>query len=680
MSDLNKIKNPNKIKRIQKLIDLINKYDDSYYNNDVSLISDTEYDKLYFELKKLEEETGYVLSSSPTQKVGFEIQSKLNKVTHDHLMLSLDKSKDIKDIIKFCKNNKSKNSLNFASVKCDGITGFLMYNEKGDFIRAETRGNGKVGEDITENVKQITNIPLHINNNGVPLRVEGEIIVKKDVFDKINSKLSDSEKFSKPRNYASGSVRQLDTKITKERQLSFIAWKNLSERTSFSSGLYKLEALGFEVVPVYILREINEGEINKVIRYLQTTASELGIPMDGVVFTYDDISYGEKLGYTGHHYKHSYAWKAQDDEYETTLRSINWEVGKTSQFVPVAIFDKVEIDNSEITNAALSNVSVIKQLKLGIGDKITVSLRNMIIPKIERNLTQSNTYKFPTHCHCGAPLKTVITDNAEFLYCTNPGCKFKKHAMFEQFVSKHGMDIKGISGETIWKFINKGWLNKFSDFYRLKDHKDEICSMDGFGEKSFNKMIESIEKSRYCTLSQFLVALSIPNIGRSAAETIQNYFKTSDDFFDVLSTFNPKEFDFTQLKDFGEVMDKSLKDWWSDKVSFKMCEGLLDGATIIFTSDNIKENEVKEINDFIKNKTFVITGKFSKPRSYYEDIIKSNGGKLTGSVSKKTDFLLLEGETGSTKYNKAIELNIPILSEQDFLKKMNSFEGANKNE
>lgn len=663
MSNLNEV---NKIKRIKELISLLKKYDEEYYQNNRELISDTKYDKLYFELKELEKETGFILSSSPTQKVGYEVQSKLNKVTHDHLMLSLDKSKDIKNIVKFCKGNKSKTPLTFASIKCDGLTCSITYNNNGDLVLAETRGNGKVGEDITENVKQISNVPLHINNNGNSLKVEGEIIVKKDVFDKINSKLPDSEKFSKPRNYASGSIRQLDTKITKERQLSFIAWKNLSEKTSFTSGLYELEALGFEVVPIYILKEIDEGEVSRAIRYAQTTANELEIPIDGVVFTYDDVQFGEKLGYTGHHYKHSYAWKAQDDEYETTLRSINFEVGKSGQFAPVALFDMVEIDDSKINCATLSNVSIIKQLKLGIGDKIAVSLRNMIIPKVEKNLTQSNTYKFPTHCHCGAPLKTVITNNAEFLYCTNPDCKFKKHAMFEQFVSKHGMDIKGISGETIWKFMNKGWLNKFSDFYKLKDHKKEICSMDGFGEKSFNKMIESIEKSRYCTLSQFLVAMSIPNIGRSAAETIQESFDTADGFFDALEC---RDFDFTRLKDFGEVMDKSLKDWWDNKKnSYDIMDTIWNFIT--FTSDNIEDDRVKEDNNsFIEGKTFVITGKFSKPRSYYEDIIKSNGGKLTGSVSKKTDYLLLEGEKGSSKYNKAIELNIPILSEKEFIEK-----------
>lgn len=655
-----------KKEKIKELIRIINYYNNEYFNNNNSIVSDKEYDELYEILKKLEKETGLIYSNSPTQQVGFKVQGILNKISHDHLMLSLKKTKDIKDIVSFCKKNKSDSLLTYASLKEDGLTASLYYNEKGDFYRAETRGNGKIGEDITENVKQISNIPLHISNNGNPLNVEGEIIVKKDVFDKINSKLSDSEKFSKPRNYASGSVRQLDTKITKERQLSFIAWKNLSEKTSFTSGLYELDALGFEVVPIYILNEINTSEVSKAIRFLQTTSKELEHPIDGIVFTYDDVSYSKKLGNTLTVYLNAIALKFYDDEYETTLRSINFEVGKSGQFAPVAIFDPVEIDGSTVTNATLSNVSIIKQLKLGIGDKITVSLRNMIIPKIEKNLTQSNTYQFPTHCHCGAPLKTVITDNAEFFYCTNPDCKFKKHAMFEQFVSKHGMDIKGISGETIWKFMNKGWLNKFSDFYKLKNYEKEICSMDGFGEKSFNKMVESIEKSRYCTLSQFLVAMSIPNIGRSAAETIQESFDTADGFFDALEC---RDFDFTRLKDFGEVMDKSLKDWWDNK---KNSYDIMDmiWKFITFTSDNIEDNKVKEDNNrFIEGKTFVITGKFSNPRSYYEDIIKSNGGRITGSVSKKTDYLLLEGEKGSSKYNKAIELNIPILSEKEFMKK-----------
>lgn len=272
----------------------------------------------------------------------------------------------------------------------------------------------------------------------------------------------------------------------------------------------------------------------------------------------------------------------------------------------------------------------------------------------------------PTHCHCGAKLKTVVADNANFLYCTNPNCKFKKHAMFKQFVSKQGMDINNISGETIWKLMNAGLLKKFSDFYKLKEYKEKLMKLDGFGKKSVEKLLKSIEKSRYCRLSNFLVAMSIPNIGKSAAETIENYFDTADEFFNSITSF-----DFTTLPDFGIVMAKSLKDWWLDKDSVTLNEGLLDGETIIFISDKKEEDKDKEKdeNNFIQGKTFVITGKFSQPRSYYEDIIKSNGGKLTGSVSKKTDYLLLEGDKGSSKYNKAIELNIPILSEKEFMNK-----------
>lgn len=663
----------NNIARIKELVNLLGKYDKAYYQTDSDLISDSEYDKLYFELKELEEKTGLVLNSSPTQRVGFEVQSGLNKVTHDHLMLSLDKSKDIKDIVKFCKGNKSDTPITFASAKEDGLTCFLYYNSYGYLTKAETRGNGKVGEDVTENVKQIGNVPFHINNNGNPLKVEGEIIVKKNIFEKINSTLSANEKFSKPRNYASGSVRQLNTEVTKQRQLSFIAWKNLSEKTSFTSGLYELVALGFEVVPLFVLGEIDNSEVSKAIRFIQTTCNELEHPIDGVVFTYDDVEYGEKLGNTSHHYRHSYAFKLEDDEYETILRAIDWNVGKTGQFAPTALFDMVEIDGSEVSCATLSNVSIIKQLKLGIGDKITVSLRNMIIPKIEKNLTQSDNYVFPKKCYCGSELKKVTTDNADFLYCINPDCKFKKHAMFKQFVSKQGMDISNISGETIWKLMNAGLLKKFSDFYKLKEYKEKLMKLDGFGKKSVEKLLKSIEKSRYCRLSNFLVAMSIPNIGKSAAETIENYFDTADEFFNSITAYNGfNSFDFTTLPDFGEVTAKSLEDWWLNKDNMNMEDGLLDGKTLVFISDKTKEDKEskkKNNNDFIQGKTFVITGKFSRPRSYYEDIIKSNGGKLTGSVSKKTDYLLLEGDKGSSKYNKAIELNIPILSEKEFMNK-----------
>lgn len=651
-----------KIERIKKLAQELSVYDDSYYNYDKSLVSDKVYDNKYFELKKLEEETGFILSYSPTQRVGSMIQTKLSKIKHDHLMLSLDKSKDPKDIIKFA--NKDNNNGVIVSLKLDGLTVSLTYDEHGNFIQGETRGDGKQGEDVTKNCLKVSNIPIKINNKtGKPFKVEGEIISTLFNFNQVNSQLPEEAKFAHVRNYASGSIRQLDTNVTKERHLLFIAWKNLSEKHHFFHGLEQLEDLGFDVVPhLYTAKLKDEEQFKDMADKIYKKAQYYGFPNDGLVITYNDIPYGFSLGYTKHHYRHSFAFKEQNEVYDTTLRDIEWNVGKSGICAPTAIFDEVEIDGTSVTKATAHNLSIIKQLKLGIGDKIGVIKANEIIPRIEVNYTQSDSYIPPKNCPCcNTPLITKEENNSEMLYCPNENCKDRVIAKFKQFVSKQGMNIEGLSEATLIKFYDKGYIRQFKDLYSLIKYEKTITSMSGFGKKSFTKLIESIEKSRKVKLSNYLVALSIPNIGKSAAETIHEYFH--GDYLAFIDAIN-HEFDFTQLKDFGEIMNISLYNWALNR---------LDGIEkdLVKELNFIVDEESQEIiqeNDFINNKTFVITGKLSQSRSVYEDFIKTNGGKLAGSVSKKTDYLVTNEQSGSSKYNKAVELGIKIINEEEFKK------------
>ena len=671
------------IARMKQLIESLNHYRDCYYNHDKSLVSDAEYDNLFDELAKLEIQTGIVYPDSPTQSVGYKVQNGFKKVTHDHPMLSLDKTKEWPDVIKWARGKDIVGML-----KCDGLTCSLTYGEDGYLQQAETRGDGAVGELITENVKAVSNIPQKIFTGGQKLTVDGEMIVKIDVFEKMNEGLSGDDKFSHPRNYASGSIRQLDVNITKQRNLSFIAWKYVDgydKGNSFYDNLESLENKGFEVVPFFRIPStmVDEDRLATFLDDMYKIAKAKKIPTDGLVFTQDDIEFGESLGMTGHHPLHSYAFKIRNEVVETVLRDIEWSVGKSGIVAPTAIFDPVDLDGAVTSRATLHNLSYIWDLGIDIGSKIGVIRANEVIPRVEKNLGELKHYEdYPKICpSCGQSLTMVksVTEYREgkgnqvtgkkvepiTLRCENPNCPAKNLARFVQFVSKAGMNIDGLSEATLEKFIDLGYIKTFEDIYLLDRYKNEIINLEGFGEKSWNKLWNSIEKSRNCKLENYLVALSIPLIGKTAAKTISKYFKGN--YQDLINACC-SGFDFTQLEDFGDKMNESMHNWFNDDYRTTNLEG-----SNLIRMLNFEEEPKVEVNEdnFCFGKTFVVTGKFSKPRSYYEELITSNGGKLAGSVSKKTDYLLTDNpDSGSSKAEKAKSLGIPVLSEEEFMSKV----------
>ena len=671
------------IARMKKLIASLNHYRNLYYNQDTSLVTDEEYDNLFDELAKLEISTGVVYPDSPTQSVGYKIQSNFKKVTHDHPMLSLDKTKEWPDVIKWSRGKDIVGML-----KCDGNTISLSYNEEGYLERAETRGDGSIGEDVTENVKAVSNIPQRIFTNGQKLTVDGEMIVKTDVFEKMNEGLSGDDKFSHPRNYASGSIRQLDVNITKQRNLSFIAWKYVDgydKGNSFYDNLESLENKGFEVVPFFRIPStmVDEDRLENFKEDMYRLAESKKIPLDGLVFSFDDVEFGESLGVTGHHPLHSYAFKVRNEAVETVLRDIEWSVGKSGIVAPTAIFDPIDLDGAVTSRATLHNLSYIWDLGIDIGSKIGVIRANEVIPRVEKNLGSIYHYdNYPKICpSCGQHL-TMEKSTTQYrgkgnqvtgedigpvtLKCENPNCPAKNLARFVQFVSKAGMNIDGLSEATLEKFIDLGYIKTFEDIYLLDRYKDEIINLEGFGEKSWNKLWKSIEKSKNCKLENFLTALSIPLIGKTAAKTISKYFKGNYQELISACCFG---FDFTQLEDFGDKMNESVHNWFNDDYRITNLEG-----SNLIRMLNFEEEPNIEVDEgnFCFGKTFVVTGKFSKPRNYYEELITSKGGKLAGSVSKKTDYLLTnDADSGSSKAVKAKSLGIPILSEEDFMAKVN---------
>lgn len=643
------------------LISKLNYYRSKYYNNNISEVSDAEYDKLYDKLVELENKSGIVYPNSPTQTVGYTVQSKLQKVKHSHPMLSLAKSTDINEIYKFIDNRPV-----VFMLKVDGLTTSITY-ENGELVRAETRGDGEIGEDITENVKCINNVPLKI-----PFKervvVDGEVVVLTKNFKEINSNLPENERFSHPRNFAAGSVRQLSTQITKERKLSFIAWKYIEGpffSRNFADNLDVIEEIGFSVVPHIYCQKAQENDLPKIFeRMYYDVARRTSIPVDGLVVSYNDVAYGDSLGATAHHLNSQFAWKKVAEGVETKLLNVEWSVGKSSMVAPTAVFESIDLDGAVTSRSSLFNVSIIKELELGIGDTILVSRMNEVIPKVVNNITRSNSLVIPNICPCcGQTLIHKISDTGtETLWCVNPNCPEKNLARFTQFVSKQGMNIDGLSESTLEKFIGAGYINCFADIYHLQNFKQTIINMEGFGEKSYEKMINSIEKSRSVKLENFLVALSISNIGKSAAKTISQYFNGS-----YVSFMNAcmSGFDFTKLPDFGEVMKESIYNWYNNPSTLEA--GISKEVDFIIVSPTFVPK-----NDFVSGKTFVVTGAFvNYKRSQLEEMITERGGKLSGSVSKKTDYLLTnEANSGSSKAKKAAELNIPAMSEAEFIEKL----------
>lgn len=642
-----------KTKRIKQLTKLLNEYRDAYYNRGESIISDYDYDNLFDELQKLEEETGIILSNSPTQTVGYEIKSQLEKVKHSHPMLSLGKTKSVNDLIKF---SNGKDCI--ISLKMDGLTVLNTY-ENGELIQSETRGDGEEGELITHNAKVFDNLPLQINNTH-RFEIEGEAIITKNDFELINSKLSEENKYKNPRNLASGSVRQLDNKIAKERHVKFVAWKIPFGFTHFTEGFNFAQSIGFEVVP-YVTYNSKTDDIDKKVEELKSIAKEKSYPIDGLVITYDNVEYGKSLGFTGHHPKHSLAFKFYDEEVVTILKDIEWGMGRTGQLTPVALFNDVFLDGTTVNRASLHNVTILKELHLGIGDEVTVYKANEIIPQLRDNLTRSNTITIPSNCPvCGSLTKIEKENNSEVLTCTNPNCKGKLLGKLCHAVSKKALNIDGLSEATLQKFINRGWLQCVEDIYHLPLYKDKISRMEGFGTKSTKKLMENIEKSKDIILDKFISSLSIPLIGTTASKDIAKFCDYDIEKFKLIMGKSP--YKFTKIEGFGDKMARSLFDWWSDNVKeFLELERHFRFKKI--------ENNINV--DKLKGQNFVITGKLHHfaNRDALKEKIESLGGKVVGSISSNTSFLINNDvNSTSSKNTKAKKLNIPIISEDDFIK------------
>ena len=639
----------NKIERIKQLTTELLQYCHEYYAMDNPTISDAAYDKKYNELEQLENEANFWLANSPTRKVQGSILEGFTKVEHTKPMLSAAKTKDINEIKKFLGYNPF-----YCSYKLDGLTLVVRYSH-GKFVQAVTRGTGIIGEDVTEQAKMISNLPMNIPYT-YDLELRGECVVSWDNFNKINETLDD--KYSHPRNLAAGSLRNLDTNITKVRNLSYIVFECVSDLYD-EDGKYDskwdelgyLDHLGFEIVDRCL------GEVEACVK--EMTPESYNYPVDGLIFEMCMKEYSKSLASTSHHEGCRMALKWADNIYETTLLDIEWNPTRTGIISPVAIFSEIDLDGALTTRATLHNLSIIKQLELGIGDTITVYRSNMVIPKIDDNLTRSNTLEIPKKCPCCGS-ETVIkdTDNSQVLMCMNPDCAAKKIAQFTHFVSRKCMNIDGLSEATLEKLISLGYINSFKDIYGLSNYRDQLIDLDGLGAKSVEKLLLAIEKSRNVKLENFIAALGIPNIGLSAAKIISQKF--NGNFHDWIDAYS-HGFPWDTLDDFGETMADNLDNYLEYNYSDLL--KLADEMTFIVP-------EKKSISDNPFNgKSLCVTGKLNHfTRDSINEKIVSLGAKAVGSVSKKTDFLITNEQSGSSKYKKAVELNVPIITEDEFLK------------
>ena len=628
----------NKIDRIKELVELLNHYRNEYYNNSRSIVSDFEYDQLFDELAQLESETGFVIAVSPTQTVGYEVKSELQKVKHNHPMLSLDKTKNVDDVIKFL---GGKDGVIMA--KMDGLTCSLCYLN-GKLVSAETRGNGEIGEDILHCAKTIKNIPLEINCTDEVV-IDGEVIITYDDFEKINSTLADDQKYKHPRNLASGSIRQLDSNVAAHRNMKFVAWKVIKgcNDNSFINRWMFMSGLGFDTTPLIPLPTIfqDNEQIKTAIEHIKQWSKEEGYPIDGCVFSYNDVAYGESLGATGHHLRSQLAFKFYDELYPTKLQYIDWTIGKSSQLTPTAVFDTVEIDGADVSRASLHNISIIKNLGLTNNCTVNVFKANQIIPQIDSCENDGNgDIEIPSICPiCGGDTLIKKDNESEVLICTDPECAGKRLAQFTHFVSKKGMDIKNLSEATLQGLLSHRFIRNFRDIYHLSDHYNELISLDGFGKKSVDKLLKSIEDSRNVKLENFIAALGISNIGLTASKTISQY---CDGSYEKFYKLFEQGFDWTSLDDFGPTMaqnlDSYLDEWWREinELAKKM-------SFIVEVKSTVKDS-------IFAGKSICVTGKLNYfTRDSINEKIVSLGAKAVGSVSKKTDYQTNRPEAANTK-------------------------------
>lgn len=643
------------VNQMKELVKKLNEAAKVYYQEDREIMSNREYDALYDQLEQMEAETGIVLADSPTVNVGYEAVDALPKETHESPMLSLDKTKERETLRAFIGTNPT-----LLSWKMDGLTIVLTY-ENGELQKAVTRGNGIVGEVITNNARTFKNIPLKIAYRG-RLVLRGEAIITYSDFERINETIEDVDaKYKNPRNLCSGSVRQLNNQITAERNVRFYAFALVSAQDvdMHNSRAYQMEWLksqGFEVVEY---RMVTGESLDEAMDYFSHAIENNDFPSDGLVALYDDIAYGDSLGSTAKFPRNAFAFKWADEIRETTLREIEWSPSRTGLINPIAVFDPVELEGTTVSRASVHNVSIVKELQLGIGDTIQVYKANMIIPQIAENLTRSSNLEIPHICPvCGEEARVIQENEVESLYCMNPDCVAKKIKAFTLFVSRDAMNIDGLSEATLEKFIAKGFIHDFGDIFEIAKHREEIVTMEGFGEKSYDNLIASIDKAKETTLAKVIYSLGISNIGLSNARVICRHF---DDDLDKIRTAEEEE--ISAIDGIGPVIAKSLTKYFKDPENNRKLDHLLGYL-------HINKEEVSE-NQTLAGMNFVITGSLEhfSNRGEAKKLIESLGGKVTGTVTGKTNYLINNDTTSnSSKNKKARELGIPILSEEDFIK------------
>ena len=639
--------------RMRELIDQLNKAAESYYQKGTEIMPNIEYDRLYDELCVLEKESGMIYPDSPTRNVGSVVVSELPKERHASPMLSLDKTKSVGDLSAWLRGQEG-----VLSWKLDGLTVVLSY-EGGRLLKAVTRGNGEIGEVITGNALNFENVPRTIPYQGT-LVVRGEAIITYSDFEKINSEIPDeSARYKNPRNLCSGSVRQLDPKITRDRHVKCIIFSLVSAEEmpgTFLERFAWLSGQGFDVVEH---EKVDEFSIGEAVSGFQQRIAENDFPSDGLVLSYNDIAYGESLGRTAKFPRNAIAFKWQDETAETVLRKIEWSPSRTGLINPVAVFDPVELEGTTVTRASVHNVSIVEDLRLGIGDHITVYKANMIIPQISENLTKSGKLSIPDRCPvCGAETEIRKDNDAKYLYCREPSCPAKKIKAFELMVSRDALNIEGLSEATLEKFINEGFIRKSADLFHLNEYREQIAALEGFGEKSAENLINAAEKARETDLYRFIYSLGIPGIGLSGAKILCRSFQND---YEAVKAADAET--LSRIEKIGPVLSDNLVRFFSD-------EEKAESADELYRELSIREPEEEPGGQKFAGLTFVITGDVAvfENRRAVQERIEKLGGKCSGSVSKKTSYLINNDPmSASTKNKKARELGIPVITEEEFI-------------
>lgn len=642
------------MERMKELVKILNTAAENYYQKDSTIMSDFEYDKLYDELVSLEQKTGITLADSPTQRVGYTVLSSLEKVRHESRMLSLDKTKEVEKLKTFLADKEG-----LLSYKMDGLTVVLTY-KNGQLSRAVTRGNGEIGEDITHNARCFKNIPLKIPFKG-ELVLRGEAVISFKEFERINSSLEVGEQYKNPRNLCSGTVRQLDSSIAAKRNVSFIAFSLVRAEDKAFGDLKEekldfLDSLGFESV---IRQRVTASSIENAVKEFESEIPQNAFATDGLVLTYNSVRYSEGLGSTSKFPKDSIAFKWKDEVAETILINIDWNTSRTGLINPIAVFESVELEGTTVSRASLHNVSIVEELKLGIGDRITVYKANMIIPQLAENITKTGNAPIPKKCPvCNEETEIISLRDGKALKCTNPNCKAQRVSSLAHFVSRDAMNIEGLSEATIEKFIAKGFLDKYPDIFTINRFKDEIIAMEGFGEKSYNNLITAIEKAEQVALPNFIYALGINHVGLSNAKLLCKFYKN-----DINAIMNARADELMEIEGFGEIIAKAVERYFGYGENIDLLKTALEYIVINASEENTDEQK-------LANLSFVVTGDVYtyKNRKEIQADIERLGGKVTGSVSSKTNYLINNDvNSGSSKNKKARELGIPVISEQEFI-------------